>query len=1342
MSDKKDFVYYPTKADYDSYEKLSKKKEFYLNKKKPFTEEQKNDITKLCQTKDKKKFKLMPQQKFLKNFMSPDSPYKNMLIIHGTGAGKCVTGDTQLYLKSKKSISIKNLWDQFKTNKVSIDEDGGEWSMCNKILYIKSYDVKARDIVYKKIKLLYRQKICEYIYDITLENNINIKITCAHKLFVTNSSFNDAIFTNKFIIGDTKICFIENNRIKFVGIKKFNIIHHDDYVYDLEIEDLHNYFGNNILCHNTCAAIQIAESYKSYLIRLDDRMDKEITKKTIRPTIYIIAGDAAINNFKNELLGKCVGDEYVSSNEKQKLKDLYKDPNEQSSELYKKKLKEYHKRLTSRNQNGFYKFLGYRDFQNRTIGEKIKNDAGRVVRDPETGKPKRKIKEPQITNVNNSLIIVDEAHNLVNSNQPNDWAKAIQHVYKKSKNVRLILLTATPMTHRPREIIDILNLIRLDKNEVPLKKSDFFRDEKLLSGADKKIAEESRGYISYLRGYNIYTYPEKIDMGILLKNKGFKYTKLVICPMSKLHYNTYKSVYHGKIGREEWSLINMVFPNPANPNIGIFKNSEIENLINAPRDFKKKYGIKFITLTSGHIHQITGSFLEKENLKLYSSKYYKLLDNLDNAILNDHGHSFVYSKVVVGTGTRLIKQILLQNGYAEYVFETGRGVKNETGSVGYDNIKCYYCGVLGKYHKDRAKGKAHVFYPARFIVIDRDTEKREQKNLIEDFVSEENKDAHIVKIIIGSPMTKEAIDLKRIMYIHITSFHDNFSLLEQIIGRGARHCSHVDLPSNKRFVKIFRYVSSLPDFKTKTLSYEEERYLDGEKHHITIKKIEHILKINAVDCTLNKPANVFSEEVRKYKDCETKKNPIKCSPLCDYTNCDYKCFYELPSKRVLTFSDLDTSTYDIYHYDEELSILKKYIRLLFKQYTIWTIDDIIYNIFHNQPKKFLTSNISKYKKNIIKDIQSKEQYIRSILPSAKSYSVELSRKTTKERLKILRESMEYIDIKYIYLALQDLTESRTLIYNPFGNQGYIINLGTYFIFQPSDNINDTIPIFERNLPQFDVNQTNISVNSYIRKYYEPKVKRTREMTIADVKNKIATMDVENFYKISQLIGNLPLQTQIILLENAIEISHHNPDDEQKSYTKKIFRFFKDFLIDNKKFKGTYDYRFSHSIVDDIYVDKTVQIIGHMLTPEPRCYINDKWITCIYELFGRTRKEATKKFKDNQFIIGYIDKTKHGKMVFKLRYTHPESILSKDRRRMFKGFICNQHSNKKELLDIAEKLDIKGFTKKTTIQHICTNIEEKLRHNEVNERNNPKSKIKWFYEYIELINRENRKLVKK
>ena len=61
-----------------------------------------------------------------------------------------------------------------------------------------------------------------------------------------------------------------------------------------------------------------------------------------------------------------------------------------------------------------------------------------------------------------------------------------------------------------------------------------------------------------------------------------------------------------------------------------------------------------------------------------------------------------------------------------------------------------------------------------------------------------NKDGHVVKVVIGSQVASEGIDLRftREMYLMDSWFHLN--KMEQVIGRGVRTCSHSMLPPEQR----------------------------------------------------------------------------------------------------------------------------------------------------------------------------------------------------------------------------------------------------------------------------------------------------------------------------------------------------------------------------------------------------------------------------------------------------------------------------------------------------------------------------------------------------------------
>ena len=76
------YKYYPRIDEPNFYEQLWEKKEFYQNR---YTPEN------LDLTSKPNDFRLKPQQLFLRNYISPDTPYNSLLIFHGTGYGKTCT---------------------------------------------------------------------------------------------------------------------------------------------------------------------------------------------------------------------------------------------------------------------------------------------------------------------------------------------------------------------------------------------------------------------------------------------------------------------------------------------------------------------------------------------------------------------------------------------------------------------------------------------------------------------------------------------------------------------------------------------------------------------------------------------------------------------------------------------------------------------------------------------------------------------------------------------------------------------------------------------------------------------------------------------------------------------------------------------------------------------------------------------------------------------------------------------------------------------------------------------------------------------------------------------------
>ena len=64
-----------------------------------------------------------------------------------------------------------------------------------------------------------------------------------------------------------------------------------------------------------------------------------------------------------------------------------------------------------------------------------------------------------------------------------------------------------------------------------------------------------------------------------------------------------------------------------------------------------------------------------------------------------------------------------------------------------------------------------------------------------------------IKIIIGTTNMFEGVSLSNIRQIHILEPWYNISRNEQIIGRGIRQCSHINLKFENRNFTIFNYVA-------------------------------------------------------------------------------------------------------------------------------------------------------------------------------------------------------------------------------------------------------------------------------------------------------------------------------------------------------------------------------------------------------------------------------------------------------------------------------------------------------------------------------------------------------
>ncbi len=689
--------------------------------------------------------------------------------------------------------------------------------------------------------------------------------------------------------------------------------------------------------------------------------------------------------------------------------------------------------------------------------------------------------------MNNSLLIIDEAHNI----SGNEYGEALKKIIKNSENLRVVLLTATPMINLADEIIDLLNFIRPDNDQVQRDRvftSDKNWAMKIKPGGLDYLADKARGYVSFYRGSIPYTFAKRVEKGVI--PDGMLFTPVVKCFMEPFQYNTYIETtrnFDDTLDRASSAASNFVFPGlnkdkndvqgyysteGMNTVISQINNdgAKLRSLIN-----KKIFGGK---LTKGEEDNfifenekknITGLILHQKFIKPFSIKFHTILTKLSQLVEGDKGPStaFIYSNLVKAGGMELFAETLLQNGYLEYQDDSRNyDIKDETID--------YKTGITYAEFK-KSKKNLGEFNPATFILVTggadesgEDVPEIKQKIIQDVFNNADNMDGKNIKFVLGSRVMNEGVTLKNVKEVHIIDVFYNIPKAEQVIGRAIRMCVHQDVINDKNKhpeVNVFRYVVSISDKNKRELSTDELLYQKAELKYLTVKDVERKLKEVAIDCPLLLHANMFPEELEEYKNCvpptleNIKAGKQICPALCDFRKCELKCSaHKLNDK----YWDVKKNTY------------KKLGK-----------DDINYNTFNDDLAKYEIILI----KNKIKDLyRFKHVYMyNEILDEIKK--------------SFLQHQSELFEEYFLDQALEDMMPKSEndfnnysdTVYDKYNRSGYLIQRGKYFIFQPF-NENEDVPMYYRQYLELEQNN-QVSLNNYTKQKFKNKVVEDEEISV-------------------------------------------------------------------------------------------------------------------------------------------------------------------------------------------------------------------------------------------------------
>lgn len=688
---------------------------------------------------------------------------------------------------------------------------------------------------------------------------------------------------------DTNVYDVEERSNQLCGEKKhFELLPHQQFVKNFLSSQTP--YNGLLLFHGlgtgkTCSGISIAEEMRNYLKQMG-----------INKRIIIVASPNVQENFKLQLFDKrnltningiwnlenCTGNKFLKEINPMNMKGLNKE-----------NIEKLVKRIINKN----YLFMGSEQFSNyiyRTITRE--GDAGKKRVDMSEADQEKAIKRE----FSNRLVIIDEIHNIKTVKDIPE-KKTTQNILKlvtHADNLKMLLLSATPMFNTPEEIVWLLNVLNKNDNRSTINPSQVFdKDGNLIvkSGVEvgkNILIQKARGYISYVRGDNPYTYPFRIYPKMFLTEntmdtyvtpttqlngntiiQGIEFLDIFVNTMQEYQQNVYDYIVSENlpvIERSKGGLgyhllgsplqsLNIVYPSEKFDSTGavdyntLIGKKGLSRIVKFSRN-KTKYEYK-----PGIVSKY-GRIFDMSNIGLYSHKIHKIVEST----INCDGIVLIYSQYIEG-GCVPIALALEEAGFNR---------------VGRDNLFSESSKEsIGNY--SMITGDIHL----------------SPNNLheIKIATNNDNMDGGKIKVIIISEAGSEGIDLKNIRQVHIMEPWYNMSRIEQIFGRAVRNCSHKLLPFNKRNVQLFLYGTILSD-ETKEAA-DMYVYRLAERKSVKIGNITRILKENAVDCSLNK--NVLSESKMSSKQEITLGNKQVIEYLvgdkpftsvCDYMDtCEYEC---------------------------------------------------------------------------------------------------------------------------------------------------------------------------------------------------------------------------------------------------------------------------------------------------------------------------------------------------------------------------------------------------------------------------------------------------------------------
>jgi len=154
---------------------------------------------------------------------------------------------------SKGRVNIEDLYGTTDVYFTTMGSNDKEYCYPNQ-LKVLTFDPKTEQLCFRDVRYVMRHKVQKQMYQITTCYGDTVVVTEDHSLMVLDSNSVLTEATPADCIANESIgmrCDFDGTSIFNTTITKITPVEYDGYVYDIEVDDTHTFFANDVLVHNT-----------------------------------------------------------------------------------------------------------------------------------------------------------------------------------------------------------------------------------------------------------------------------------------------------------------------------------------------------------------------------------------------------------------------------------------------------------------------------------------------------------------------------------------------------------------------------------------------------------------------------------------------------------------------------------------------------------------------------------------------------------------------------------------------------------------------------------------------------------------------------------------------------------------------------------------------------------------------------------------------------------------------------------------------------------------------------------------------------------------------------------